>query len=131
LQVLLNLRHRGACGSEQNTGDGAGITLQLPHRFFADIAEKMGMRLPAAGEYGAGVAFLPNDPDVRARCEGLIETITCEEGQHVLGWRSVPVDDSALGRTARESQPVIRQFFIGRGPDVADELAFERKLYVI
>ncbi len=89
------------------------------------------MCLPPAGEYGVGMIFLPTDPDVRRRCEHMIETVVRDEGQRVLGWRTVPVDNSTLGRAARESQPVIRQLFVGRGQEVPDLPAFERKLYVI
>jgi glutamate synthase (NADPH) large chain len=131
IQVLLNLRHRGACGSEKIVGDGAGLLLQLPHRFFTEQGERLGIRLPPAGEYAVGMMFLPTDADARGRCEHLVETIIREEGQRVLGWRSVPVDNSALGKTARESEPAIRQVFVGRSPNVADPAAFERKLYVI
>jgi glutamate synthase (NADPH) large chain len=131
IQVLLNLRHRGACGSEKIVGDGAGLLLQLPHRFFTERGERLGIRLPPAGEYAVGMMFLPTDANARERCEHLVESIIAEEGQRVLGWRSVPVDNSALGRTARESEPAIRQVFVGRNPDVADPAAFERKLYVI
>ena len=131
IQVLLNLRHRGACGSENNTGDGAGILFQIPHRFFAEAAEPLQMRLPPAGEYGVGMIFLPTDGDGRRRCEQVIETVVRDEGQHILGWRTVPVDNSTVGRAARECQPVIRQLFVGRGQEVPDQPAFERKLYVI
>ena len=131
IQVLLNLRHRGACGSENNTGDGAGILFQMPHRFFAEASERLRMCLPPAGEYGVGMIFLPTDPDARRCCEHMIETVVRDEGQRVLGWRTVPVDNSTLGRAARESQPVIGQLFVGRGQEVPDLPAFERKLYVI
>jgi glutamate synthase (ferredoxin) len=145
IQVLLNLQHRGACGCEKNTGDGAGILLQMPHRFLAEQAERLGIRLPAPGEYGVGMVFLPTAADDRRRCEALFEQMVREEGQQVLGWRDVPTDNRPLGPTARAAQPVIRQIFIGRSPtrsanegtlarsasEGADPLAFERKLYII
>ncbi|MCI0456236.1 MAG: hypothetical protein L0Z62_04550, partial [Gemmataceae bacterium] len=153
IQVLLNLEHRGACGCEKNTGDGAGILLQSPHRFLLKAADTIGVKLPAPGEYAAGVVFLPTDRDARARCEGLFEQVVREEGQHVLGWRDVPIDDSPIGPTAKAAMPVVRMIFIGRGssplapggrgvggegvakPQAAggegDPMAFERKLYVI
>ena len=131
LQVLLNLRHRGACGCEENTGDGAGVLLQMPHRFLARECERLKIDLPAAGQYGVAMVFLPTDPDERQQCETLFERIIGEEGQHVLGWRDVPTDDSTLGQTARQAEPVIRQILIGRDSQIADELAFERRLYVI
>jgi len=129
IQILLNLEHRGACGCEKNTGDGAGILLQTPHRFLQRACAQAGCRLPAPGEYGVGMVFLPTEPDDRAVCEGLFELIVREEGQIPLGWRTVPTFGAMLGASARESQPVIRQIFIGREGD--DSLAFERRLYVI
>ncbi len=133
IQVLLNLQHRGACGCEKNTGDGAGILIQIPHKFFADVAGATPARikLPDAGQYGVGVVFLPGDPGSRAACEHVFEQVVRDEGQTLLGWREVPVDNRMIGPTARRSQPVIKQLFIGRSPDVADDDAFERKLYVI
>jgi glutamate synthase (NADPH/NADH) large chain len=133
LQILLNLQHRGASGCEKNTGDGAGILMQVPHAFLAEAcAEAKGhITLPAAGQYGVGVVFLPNDPGSRAACEHLFERVVREEGQRFLGWREVPTDNRMLGQTARRSQPVIKQLFIGRHPSIPDDDAWERKLYVI
>jgi glutamate synthase (ferredoxin) len=131
IQILLNLEHRGACGCEKNTGDGAGILIQMPHLFLAHEWERMKIRLPKPGEYGSGMVFLPTRPMQQRYCEQRIEHIIREEGQRFLGWRSVPVDGSSLGPTAQRSQPVIRQVIIGRGDQVADEMVFERKLYVI
>jgi glutamate synthase (ferredoxin) len=131
IQILLNLEHRGACGCEKNTGDGAGILIQMPHRFLRQECDKLKIKLPAYTEYGAGMVFLPTNPEDRAYCEERFNQIIREEGQHVLGWRTVPVDGSSLGPTAQRSQPMVRQVFIGRSNRVADEMAFERKLYVI
>jgi glutamate synthase (ferredoxin) len=133
IQVLLNLQHRGACGCEKNTGDGAGILLQIPHRFLKEECDKLSIKLPEVGQYGAGVVFLPTDKDSREACERIFEQAVREEGQTFLGWRTVPTDNRLLGPTAVASQPVIRQIFIGSTlPDHgADDLAFERKLYVI
>jgi glutamate synthase (NADPH) large chain len=131
VQVLVNLEHRGACGCEKNTGDGAGILLQIPHRFFARESLGLGIHLPSPGEYAVGMVFLPRDEESRRQCEDLFEEIVHEEGQRVLGWRTVPTDDSTIGPTAKSSEPVIRQIFIGHGPGTADAAAFERKLYVI
>src|SRR5882724_6653012 len=114
IQVLLNLEHRGACGSETNTGDGAGILLQIPHVFFTRECERRKFRLPRAGAYGVGMVFFPKDPGSRRECERLFEKVVKEEGQRVLGWRTVPTDDSRIGPTARASRPVIRQIFIAR-----------------
>src|SRR5262245_32115855 len=131
LAILLNLEHRGACGCEKNTGDGAGILLQTPHRFLAKEADRLGVRLPAPGEYAAGLVFLPTNKDDRAACKRLFEEVVREEGQHVLGWRDVPTENSPLGLTACAVEPTVRQILIGRAGAVADEAAFERKLYVI
>ena len=131
IQVLLSLEHRGASGSEKDTGDGAGILLQVPHLFLARQSEQLRIALPSAGFYGVGMVFLPKDPEGRQQCEELFEKIVREEGQTVLGWRTVPVNDTTLGLTAKTSAPVIRQIFIGRNTKLTDELAFERKLYVI
>src|SRR5262245_47011486 len=131
LEVLLNLQHRGACGCEKNTGDGAGILMQMPHRFLAGACANAGIALPAAGQYGVGVVFLPHDPGSRAACEHLFEKVIEDEGQTFLGWREVPTDASMIGPTAKRSQPVIKQLFVGRDPGITDDDAFERKLYVI
>src|SRR5262245_4589138 len=101
LQVLLNLEHRGACGCEVNTGDGAGILLQVPHGFLKRECGKLGFDLPAPGAYGVAMVFLPTDPGDRTICERLFELVVREEGQTVLGWRTVPVEPSPLGATAR------------------------------
>ena len=133
LEVLLNLEHRGACGCEKNTGDGAGILMQIPHRFLSAACAGR-INLPAAGQYGVGVVFLPHDPGSRAACEHLFEKVVRDEGQTFLGWREVPTDNSMIGPTAKRSQPVIKQLFIGRNandPHCKDDDAFERKLYVI
>ena len=134
-EVVINLLHRGACGCEANTGDGAGMLLQLPHKFFRQEAARLGIDLPAPGAYGVGMVFLPRDAGDRARVEELFAQVVEEEGQRLLGWRDVPTDDSPLGRTARSGEPVIRQIVIGRGRALdghADAHArFERKLYVI
>src|SRR6516225_2948624 len=136
LTILNNLEHRGACGCEVNTGDGAGILLQTPHGFLQKVCEPLKIRLPALGDYGVGTVFLPTDPQERRLCEGLFEKIIRDEGQLALGWRTVPTHNTDIGPTARAAEPVIRQVFIGRqgrgtAADLPDELAFERKLYVI
>ena len=100
VQILLNLEHRGACGCEKNTGDGAGILLQTPHRFLCRVSEQAGIRLPGPGDYAVGMVFLPNDHAERADCEGLFEQIIEEEGQFVLGWRTVPTFGAVLGASA-------------------------------
>jgi glutamate synthase (ferredoxin) len=131
LQVLLNLDHRGACGCEVNTGDGAGILIQTPHAFFKEVTKSSGFALPSPGEYGVGMVFLPQDAAQRAECERIFGDIVAEEGQRVLGWRTIPTNNASLGATAQASEPFMRQVFIARDAKLADDLAFERKLYVI
>jgi len=130
LEVLINLLHRGACGCEANTGDGAGILVQMPDRFLRKEADRLGIALPSAGDYGAGLVFLPHDAQRRLEIESLFEQIVAEEGQQVLGWRTVPTDDSCVGPSARAVAPVFRQIFVGRGFRTTSSV-FERKLYVI
>jgi glutamate synthase (ferredoxin) len=131
IQILLNLEHRGACGCEKNTGDGAGVLMQMPHRFLERECASLKIKLPAYSEYGVGMVFLPTDAADRRHCEALLADIAREEGQLVLGWRTVPLDNSSLGPTAKSTQPIVRQVFIGRSGHLDDDLAFERKLYVI
>jgi glutamate synthase (NADPH/NADH) large chain len=130
IQVLLNLTHRGACGCDPETGDGAGILLQIPHQFFARECAKLGFALPLPGAYGVGMTFLPVEKHERLQCEGILERIVREEGLTVLGWRDTPTYASAIGRVARASQPYIQQIFVGCGVFTEEE-AFERKLYVV
>jgi glutamate synthase (ferredoxin) len=131
LQILVNLDHRGACGCEANTGDGAGILMQTPHEFLLKAADQAGFKLPAAGQYGVGMLFLPKNPAEREAVKAAFAGIVAEEGQTLLGWRDVPTDNSSLGKTAVAAEPHMAQVFIGRNPALKDELAFERKLYVI
>src|SRR5690349_4034578 len=131
LQLLLNLDHRGACGCEANTGDGAGITTQPPHDFLKLVAKEARVSLPPAGDYGVGMVFMPTKRSERLECEKIFANIVAEEGQTLLGWRTVPTNNGSLGATARASEPFMRQVFIGRNKKLTDDLAFERKLYVI
>src|SRR5512145_1700379 len=130
LQVLINLLHRGACGCEPNTGDGAGILVQMPDRLLRRECAHRGLTLPPAGEYGAGLVFLPREPMAADKVRALLHSIVEEEGQRLLGWRDVPTDDRLLGETARSVEPAIKQVFVRQGPDAADRPRFERKLYV-
>ncbi|MGA7414657.1 MAG: glutamate synthase subunit alpha, partial [Bryobacteraceae bacterium] len=130
LQILLNLRHRGACGCDPETGDGAGILIQIPHQFFARECAALGFPLPGAGEYGVAMCFLPVELQQRLTCEGLLERITREEGLTVLGWRDMPVQANAIGRVARASQPYIEQFFVAK-PSGLSQDDFERRLYIV
>ena len=130
IEVLINLTHRGACGCDPETGDGAGILIQIPHEFFARECASLGFTLPAAGAYGVGMTFLPVEKHERLQCEGILERIVREEGLAVLGWRDTPVNAAAIGRVARGSQPYIQQIFVNR-PAGMNEDAFERKLYIV
>ena len=131
LEVLINLGHRGACGADPKTGDGAGILIQMPHEFFSKECAKLGITLPPPGDFGVGMVFLPQDAVQRERCQRIFDDIVGEEGQLVLGWRDVPVDNSGIGDRSRDMQPYIRQIFIGRGAQTTDEAHLDRKLYVI
>ncbi|MGE5595286.1 MAG: glutamate synthase large subunit, partial [Hyphomicrobiales bacterium] len=131
LTALENLNHRGACGCEANTGDGAGILIQVPHEFLRRECAGLGIRLPQAGHYGVGLFFSSPDPRSRAQAMALFAAIVEEEGQHLLGWREVPTDNREVGATARAAEPFMQQVFVGRGVGLVDEDAFERKLYVI
>ncbi|WP_343205586.1 glutamate synthase large subunit [Opitutus sp. ER46] len=131
LQVLRNLDHRGASGSEVNTGDGAGVLMQMPHEFLTEVTKQARITLPEAGQYGCGLVYLPRNPSVRRKIEERFEQIVQSEGQVFLGWRTVPTNGASLGDMARSCEPFMRQVFIGRGATTTDDLAFERKLYVI
>ncbi|WP_295994014.1 glutamate synthase central domain-containing protein, partial [Rugamonas sp.] len=132
LLILKNLDHRGAVGADALMGDGAGILIQVPDQYYRDEMAKQGVELPPPGEYGVGMVFLPKENASRIACEQEIERAVRIEGQVVLGWRNVPVDcDMPMSPTVRAKEPVIRQIFIGRGPDIMVTDALERKLYVI
>ncbi len=131
LQILHNLDHRGAVGADPKLGDGCGILTQIPHRFFAEECARIGIALPAPGDYAIGQFFMPQDDAARAVCEEIVAQTIEEEGQVFLGWRDVPVDSSDLGEAVRETEPRHRQLFIGRGPGVTDADDFERKVFVL
>jgi glutamate synthase domain-containing protein 2/glutamate synthase domain-containing protein 1/glutamate synthase domain-containing protein 3 len=132
LKILENLDHRGAVGADALMGDGAGILIQIPDEYFRAEMAAQGIELPAPGEYGVGMIFLPKEHASRLACEQELERAVKAEGQVLLGWRDVPVDkDMPMSPAVRAKEPVIRQIFIGRGPDVIVPDALERKLYVI
>ncbi len=131
LQVLVNLGHRGAAGCDPETGDGAGILIQMPHRFFRAEGSRLGIDLPADGDYGVGMVFLPPQPESQEKCRGLVERVIEQEGLEFLGWREVPVDPSKLGRDSRRVCPSIWQVFIGPGSRIDGRDQLERKLYVV
>ena len=132
-EMLINLSHRGACGCEANTGDGAGLLTALPHEFLAKVAKTdLKIDLPAAGKFAAGVVFLPTNDKERDQCKSIVQDIVSEQGQKVLGWRSVPTDAKGadIGPSAQATAPAIEQLFIAAGEDLEGE-AFERQLYII
>src|SRR6185503_3952912 len=115
LTILKNLNHRGAVGADPKASDGAGIMIQIPDAFLRQKVARQGFSLPPPGQYGVGMIFLPQDPASRFACEYEIERAIKDEGQALLGWRDVPVDNSDLAEPAKKLEPVIRQVFIGRG----------------
>jgi glutamate synthase (NADPH) large chain len=131
LEILKNLTHRGAVGADKLQGDGAGILIQMPDAFLRKECGKLGITLPKQGEYGVGMVFLPKEPASRMACEQEIERAIAAEGQKLLGWREVPVDNAGLGETTKAVEPIIRMVFIGRGAPDMDAAALERKLYII
>ncbi|RJE48868.1 MULTISPECIES: glutamate synthase large subunit [unclassified Dehalobacter] len=131
LTVLENLNHRGASGADENTGDGAGILVQIPHDFFKRECDVLGFNLPEKGKYGVGMIFAHKYEDFRVTQMDSFEKIVREEGQKILGWREVPIDKSTVGHSAKAVMPRFIQVFIGRSPDLTDDMDFERKLYVI
>ncbi|MFH1836933.1 MAG: glutamate synthase large subunit [Candidatus Omnitrophota bacterium] len=131
IEVLEKMSHRGAVGADPKTGDGAGLLLQLPHKFYERECRKNGIDLPDETKYGTGLIFLPVSREDRNFCESHFRRIVEEEDQRFLGWRDVPVDETIIGECAKETQPKIRQIFIGWGDKISEQPAFERKLYVI
>ena len=131
LSVLAHLNHRGARGAEPDTGDGAGVLLQIPHAALRLLARQSGTELPEAGAYGVGACFLPRDPALRRRVMDLAAEVVAEYGQVLLGWRDVATEPAALGPTARALRPHCSQLYVGRGRGMNDDQAFERRLYVI
>ena len=132
LEILKNLDHRGAVGADPLQGDGAGILIQIPDQLYREEMAAQGVSLPLPGEYGVGMVFMPKEAASRLACEQEIERAVVAEGQVVLGWRDVPVNrDMPMSPTVKAMEPVIRQIFIGRGPDVMVTEALERKLYVV
>ena len=131
LEVLINLGHRGAAGADPETGDGAGIIIQMPHEFISREFGALGVAAPEAGKYGVGMTFLPSDADERAHCEAIIERVVEEEGQNFLGWREVPVSPDKIGVLSARVMPSIKQFMVGRAETVESEFEFELRLFAI
>src|SRR3984957_2683344 len=130
IEILINLTHRGACGCDPETGDGAGILIQIPHEFFVRECASLGFSLPEPGMYGVGMMFLPVEKQQRLICEGIVEKIAREHGLTVLGWRDTPLDGDSIGREARATQPYIEQVFL-RGAAGWAQDHLEQKLYVV
>ena len=131
LEILERLKHRGGAGADENTGDGAGILLQIPHAFFQRECDVLGIKLPATGKYGVGMIFAHRYEDLRNQQKAIFEEVVKEEGQIFLGWREVPIDATCIGETAKGLRPWFLQAIIGQGPDVTNQDEFERKLYII
>ncbi len=130
LKALENLNHRGACGCEVNTGDGAGVLIQIPHNFFAHVCAHEGIRLPQAGRYGVGLFFAARDKAATKQAMRIFQNIVEEQGQQLIGWRSVPTNNASLGASALVAEPDMFHVIVGRSPGI-DEDTFERRLYVI
>lgn len=131
LEICVNLDHRGGCGCDENTGDGAGMFLQIPDKFFRKEAESLGFSLPKKDHYAVGQVYLSRDETVREREVKIVNEVIVEEGQELIGWRDVPVDNSSLGKASAACEPVIRQVFVKRSSECTTVLDFERKLYLI
>jgi glutamate synthase (NADPH/NADH) large chain len=131
LAILCNLEHRGAVGADPRAGDGAGILVQIPHKFFLKQAKRLGIRLPAPGEYAVGALFMPRDPDWRQIIRDIWAQMIRREGMTLLGWREVPTDNSTLGEAVKPTEPVHLQVLIGRGRKIRSEDEFERRLYIL
>jgi glutamate synthase (NADPH/NADH) large chain len=131
LTILLNLEHRGAVGADPRAGDGAGILVQIPHKFFARKTAELGFQLPAPGEYAVGYLFMPREPEWREAIRKIYGDMIVREGLDLLGWRDVPTDNSTLGESVKPTEPVHLQVFIGRGKTIKSEDEFERRLYIL
>jgi len=131
LTILLNLEHRGAVGADPRAGDGAGILVQTPHKFFAKKAAELGFTLPAPGHYAVGALFMPREEAWRQEIMDTYAAIAAQEGMTILGWRDVPTDNSTLGDSVKPTEPVHKQIFLARNPNVASEDEFERRLYIL
>ncbi|HZT26933.1 MAG TPA: glutamate synthase large subunit [Pseudolabrys sp.] len=131
LKILCNLEHRGAVGADPRMGDGAGILVQIPHKFFAKKASELGFALPAPGEYAIGQLFMPTDANWRQIIRDIYSEVIAREGLTLIGWRDVPTDNSTLGESVKPTEPVHMQVFIGRGKRKLSEGEFERRLYIL
>ncbi len=131
LDMLERMEHRGACGCEKNTGDGAGILIQVPHEFLLDQCVKIGLRLPAFGAYGVGMVFFPKDKTLKEECRAILNRNVEKLGLEVIGYRPVPVNNTMIGESAKAVEPSIEQLFVKRPEVMTDLEAFERKLFIL
>ncbi len=131
LTILLNLEHRGAVGADPRAGDGAGILVQAPHKFLAKKAAELGIKLPPPGQYAVGALFMPHDAAWRQEIMDAYATVAEREGMKLLGWRDIPTDNSTLGESVKPTEPMHKQVFLGRGPNIKSEDEFERRLYIL
>ncbi|MGA3311233.1 MAG: glutamate synthase subunit alpha, partial [Xanthobacteraceae bacterium] len=131
ITILLNLEHRGAVGADPRAGDGAGILVQTPHRFFAKKAAELGFKLPPAGHYAIAALFLPHEAAWRQEIMDTYAAVAAQEGMTLLGWRDVPTDNSTLGESVKPTEPVHKQLFLARNPKTQSEDEFERRLYIL
>jgi glutamate synthase domain-containing protein 1 len=131
LEILVNLTHRGACGCDESTGDGAGILIQQPHQFMRKVAGEAGIDLPGASDYAAGLVFLPTDPEQCRMARSVFADAAQAKGLDFLGWRRVPMNPQAAGDLARRVMPDIRMAFVARADDTGDTTGFERRLYLM
>ncbi|MCU0380255.1 MAG: glutamate synthase large subunit, partial [Chitinophagaceae bacterium] len=131
LTILENMEHRGACGCEDNTGDGAGILIQTPHEFFFEECLRLGVHLPSFGKYGVGVIFFPREIRLREECRDIFNRTAEKLGLEILTWRKLPVNPHDIGPTALSVEPEMEQVFIACPDHITDPLAFERKLFVL
>jgi glutamate synthase (NADPH/NADH) large chain len=128
LRILCNLEHRGATGADPRAGDGAGILIQIPHKFFVKKADELGFKLPAPGEYAVGYLFMPHDKEWRQIIKDIYAELIAREGLSLLGWRDVPTDNSTLGESVKPTEPRHMQVFIGRGRMLLSDVVFELRL---
>ncbi|HMR57034.1 MAG TPA: glutamate synthase subunit alpha, partial [Cyclobacteriaceae bacterium] len=131
LTMLERMEHRGACGCEPNTGDGAGILIQVPHEFFISECRKLGFKLPEFGSYGVGLVFFPHDAKVREECRKVLDRQIKKMKMTLLGYRVLPVNNKDLGQTALNAEPVMEQVFIKRPDKITNPDDFERKLFIL
>jgi glutamate synthase (NADPH/NADH) large chain len=131
LQMLENMNHRGGCGCESDSGDGAGILVRIPDPFLRAKCKELGITLPKAGQYAVGTLFFNKNADARKKCEAVFEKVAREYGMVVLGWRDVPVDSRHVGPTPRKTEPTVRQVFVGMGENFFNKTDFERRLYLV